>query len=92
VGISRVNVAYVILSLKHFLCKKENLEKQFRTDCIAAYDSDWFHEGFCVRGGRFRQKILKSSNQISRSEKGNIHLYAVARDCSTVDTTVVLFK
>ena len=45
-----------------------------------------------MRGGRFRPKILKSSDQISRSEKGNILLYAVVRDRNTVNTTVVLFK
>jgi hypothetical protein len=88
----RVRVVYVTLSLKHFLCNKENLEKQFRTDCIAVHGSDWFHKGFCVRGGRFRPKILISSYQISRADKGNIHLYAVVTDRSTVDTTLVLFK
>jgi len=45
-----------------------------------------------MRGGRFRPKIWKSSDQISRSEKGIIHLCAVVRDRSTVDTTVVMFK
>jgi len=45
-----------------------------------------------MRGGRFRPKILKSSDQISRSEKGNIYLFAVVRDRNAVDTTVVLSK
>lgn len=88
----RVGVVYVTLSFKHFLCKKENIEKPFRTDCIAVHCSDWFHKGFCMRGGVFRPKILKSSDQIRRSEKGNIHLYAVVRDRNTVNTKVALLK
>jgi hypothetical protein len=91
-GYSPICFVCVTLQLKHFLCKKENLEKQFKTDCIAVHDSDWFHKGFCMRGGRLRPKILISYDQISSSEKGNIHLYAVVRDRNTVDTTVVMFK
>ena len=33
----RVCFVFVASSLKHFLCKKENLGKQFRTGCIAVH-------------------------------------------------------
>jgi len=36
------------------LCKKENLGKQFRTDCIAVHGLDWFHKGYCIRVGTFQ--------------------------------------
>jgi hypothetical protein len=88
----RIRLLCVTLSLKHFLCKTENLEKHFRTHCTAVQGSDSLHKGFCMRGGRFRPKVLKSTDQISRSEKGNIHLYAVVGDRNTVDITVELFK
>jgi hypothetical protein len=40
--------------LKHFLCKKEHLRKQFGTDCIAVHGSDWFHKGYSIRVRRFQ--------------------------------------
>jgi hypothetical protein len=73
-------------------CARRKTLKNYLKLTIAVHDSDWFRKGFCMRGGRFRPKILKSSDQISRSEKGNIHFYAVVRDSNTVDTTVVMFK
>jgi len=49
-----VCVVFVASSLKYFLCKKENVGKQSRIDCIAVHGSDWFHKGYCVRVGRFQ--------------------------------------